>query len=357
MIVTMEYIPPGPEDHYDALLITGKHLDMEEMSKLMRVMEGLGLLVNHWHMDMYNGLSNDLETKQRHFFSWTEYFRGKLIIFPVEDKEMLELFDAEDMLNHVLLRFLGSGIVLIGADSNHVKSYLMDRFSKMENADDKDIKKQLSDAKIFNLPGNGCKYLSEDIFVDLQTTEFTVQARMLNLIVTILSALSIERKLQIVTRGCFAIQQNWRVTSSEQDLTLTNLIAFALYKEIAFQTKRCLPLTRMQNLVHLLSTDTESYTTIDVVKVVSEAMYRVKKETFKTQWNMLSSRYKSVQMNVVLRNEVKKVLRGSIFDNKLGKDQVNAAIKSLKSASKKPSPLLEIKFEQPLDTNKQTTEE
>ena len=42
MIVIQEYIPPSPEDNYDALFITEKHLNMEEMQKYMKVFDGLG---------------------------------------------------------------------------------------------------------------------------------------------------------------------------------------------------------------------------------------------------------------------------------------------------------------------------
>lgn len=347
MIVIQEYIPPGQEDNFDVLFVTGDHLNMEEMQKYMKVFDGLGLTVNFWNIDLYNGLSFDKETGQRHFVTWVEYFRGRLIVFPVENNEMMELMSAEDAMRHVTLRFLGSGIVFVGADSAALKQYLLDGFAKIDDGTDKDAKKSLSDCKIFNVSGKGSTFLTEDIFVDLQTTEFNIQARMLQLIMTILSALSIERKLQLLTKGCFAVQQNWRV-KDDTDYTVTNMIAFAMYKEFALQAKKKLPLTRMQNLVHLLSTQTESYCGIEVVKAVSEAMYRVKKDTFTAQWNMLSGFYKSVQQNVMLRNEAKRVLRGAAFDNALGKDNVNSAIKQMKSNSKKHCQLGDIKVERPL---------
>jgi hypothetical protein len=121
-------------DQFDVLFVTNKHIAQTESRLYMRIFDGLGLGVNFWDCEQYNGLSIDNTTNQRHPVSWIGQFQGKLIVFPLGHSSEFPLAFPHDLLSHFIGKIsdpvdFDNGLLTIGAATPHVLPYLLGSIS------------------------------------------------------------------------------------------------------------------------------------------------------------------------------------------------------------------------------------
>jgi hypothetical protein len=131
--VTKSYQPMNDtnRDQFDLLFVTNKHIAQLESKLYLRIFDGLGLNVNYWDVEQYNGLSVENSMNQRHAVTWVNEFQGKLIVFPLGHSMQFPLIHPHDILNHFIKDInqptdLESGLLTIGSVSSAVLPYLLE---------------------------------------------------------------------------------------------------------------------------------------------------------------------------------------------------------------------------------------
>ena len=107
----------------DVLLITSEKISRKEFVFWQHILELLDVSVDFWDTTRYNGLSIDACTGTRHKGSWHGRYRGKMILYPHCNIQLLlgldiaQHFHGEDFRESGVLRELGSGMVMFMPES------------------------------------------------------------------------------------------------------------------------------------------------------------------------------------------------------------------------------------------------
>ena len=113
--VSPYYIPRDPAG--DVLMVTNSNITRKEFVFWQRILEILGVSVDFWDTQRYNGFSIDQETNTRHQVSWEGRYSGRMILYPhcdlnqLLDIDMIRHFHGSDYRNSPL-RDLNSSMVL-----------------------------------------------------------------------------------------------------------------------------------------------------------------------------------------------------------------------------------------------------
>ena len=93
--VSSVYHPSNPLA--DVLFITNHHTTQKEFVFWRCLLENLGVSVDFWDIERYNGLSVDSQTGLPHPVTWKGRYGGKMILFPHCD---LQVFAPNDIVHH-----------------------------------------------------------------------------------------------------------------------------------------------------------------------------------------------------------------------------------------------------------------
>ena len=93
--VSAFYIPSNPSA--DVLFITNQEISRKEFVFWECILENMGVNVDFWDIQRYNGLSVDSQTGLPHPVTWKGRYGGKMILFPHCD---LQVFAPNDIVHH-----------------------------------------------------------------------------------------------------------------------------------------------------------------------------------------------------------------------------------------------------------------
>eukprot|EP01080_Neovahlkampfia_damariscottae_P012588 gene12588-6408_t len=335
----------------DILFITNPTFSHDEYKCYMKIFKDLGLVANFYDLELYSEEPKCL---------WEKQYRGKLIIFPLFNKESITSLKEQDIVSHFVLNIgesydeLDSGLIVIG---NYTNQLLIDNLFTIPELKEYEIPeaefsdtfyvnqptkedmiaklKQLEELKSTEYPSTICQvkskefspkslgyfsyaygkafmkklpisklhkfinikldsnvknysnsFLTSDTISKTTKSTFTTDSNHFQFILSLISALSIEMKLQLLMNKNLKL----KFIHDEIDFDIVQLIQNSLYDDIKqeffFKDQS---LKRVEKLLKFYEDDLDSYFADPGIFTIWYLLSRLESNTFWRSMPFLSS--------------------------------------------------------------------